>query len=888
MGEVKISCSQGPNCETCKLHVTDNTWRPPEDFNYSPKFLFVCDQFTTSGKARLKRLLRACEFDTNDMEVAYLTRCNAGEAVKAQIREGQHCYPLTEKLLAKVDKKTIIVPMGATPCKMIAKQKSILTAHGNAVELDGRVIVPTLHPGQVIAYPDSMPTFMADLVKIADAGEGVFAIKSSVNYTLVDTIAKFKQMIVELWDAPAFSFDIESTSLNAYKKLDWEHKVLCFTFSCKERTAWCLVLDNDESPWTRKQREYILHWTEKLLQRGSADGVTKIPHNGQFDTKYIRKVLGWEVTNDFDTLLAHYIAISEEQGTHGLKVLAWEFTDMGGYDDALDEYKQTHPEADPDRGGHYGNIPLSILWWYACCDADCTFRLYNIFKPRIDEEFSWLFENIVMPSTNALAFVEGTGAPVDIEWLRHCQKVYPDLLNSILDRLREFPEVLKVERILRKRARDKKLQERVDRLKARAEAIDELANTDPIKADKLLLRLEKDIETAKTKPIIVAPIPFNPKSPAQNKLLLFGVLGMTPTKKSKGGGWSTDKEVLKNLYEMDKHPIIQALGQFIKIKTLYSMFVEHLDEKIDADGRIRCSYKVFGTAPGRLSCSDPNLQQIPKNPKEDGFLVGIPLPSIKKLFYALFGFFILQFDYSQAELRVMAALADEPTMREAFANGEDIHKRVASEAYGITQDEVTEQQRHAAKTINFGLIYGQGAAKLAKTIGCSLEEAKEFIRIYFKKLPRVKKWINQTKARVRENGFVMSPYGRKRRLASVFSPEQDIVAKAERQGVNSPIQCTASDCTLQAIVRINHYFLSHNMRSRIIVTVHDSIVNLIWIPEAIKAYRMIKKIMEHPIHSEWLNGIPMAADADVGLNWGELTKVKSEEELLKLVETFPR
>lgn len=885
--DTKIGVHQHHDCETCKLHVADITWRPSEDFNYAPKFLFIMDQYTASGAGKLKRLLRACEFDASDIEVAFLTRCNAGEAVKAQIREGQHCYPLTEKLLAKVSKDTIIIPMGATPCKVVAKKKSILTAHGNVTDVDGRICIPTLHPGQVIAYPDSMPTFMADLEKITDAGNGVVVKKLSVHYTLVDTIAKFQDMMLELWDAPAFSFDIETTSLNPYKKLPWEHKVLMFTFSCKERTAWCLVLDHDESPWTAKQRAYILKWTEELLKRGPADGVTKIPHNGQFDTKYIRKVLGWEVTNDFDTLLGHYIGVSEEKGTHGLKVLSWEFTDMGGYDDALDEYKQAHPEADPDRGGHYGNIPLEILWYYACCDADCTFRLYGIFKPKIDEEFAWLFETIVMPSTNALGFVESTGAPIDMEWLRHCQKVYPTLLNETLDRLREFPEVLKVERILRERAHNKKLKERVERLKARAEAIDTLSNTDPIKAEKLLRRLELDIEKARTRPIVVAPIPFNPKSPAQVVLLLFKVMGLEPTKKSKGGGWSTDKEVLKDLYAMDKHPIIQALGKFIKMKTLYSMFVEHLDDKIDDDGRIRCHYLVFGTEPGRLSCADPNLQQIPKNPKEDAF-VDVLLPSIKKLFCALFGFFILQFDYSQAELRVMAALADEPTMKLAFINGEDIHKRTAAEAYEVEIEDVTDTQRHAAKTINFGLIYGQGAAKLAKTIGCSLQVAKDFISVYFKKLPRVKRWINQTKASVRENGFVKSPYGRKRRLASVFSPEQDIVAKAERQGVNAPIQCTASDCTLQAIIRINRYFISHDMKSRVIITVHDSIVNMIWIPEALRAFRMIKKIMEHPIASDWLDGVPMLAEADAGLNWGELTPVKSEEDLMKLVSTFPR
>lgn len=883
----KIGVHQHDKCSECKLRVADRTWRPDDSFNYNPKFLFIIDQYTPSIAGKLRKLLRACDFDASDIEITYLTRCNAGEDIKAQIREGQHCKPLLDRLLEKVSKETILVPMGATTCKVVAGKKSIQIAHGTVVDLDGRICVPTLHPAQVSAYPDSLPVFMEDLVKIADAGNGIFTEVSSVDYTLVDTISKFKKMVKELWEAPAFSFDIESTSLNPFRKLEWDHEVLMFSFSCKARTAWCLPISHKESPWNEEQLEYILKWVKKLLERGPADGVMKIPHNGQFDTKYIRAVLGIEVTNDFDTLLAHYTAVTEEKGTHGLKILAWQFTDMGGYDDPLDEYKQEHPEADPDKGGHYGNIPLGILWKYAAADADCTFRLFEIFQPLIDAEFHDLFYNIVMPATNTLQFIESTGAPIDKKWLAYCQEEYPRLLTETLNRLREFPEVLKVEKILTQRARKKKEQERVKRFKARLEAIQKLEQEDPDKADKMMARLRTDVAKAKVTPVTVAPVVYNPKSPPQNKMLLFEVMGLKPTKKSKGGGWSTDKEVLKDLYSMDKHPIIQNLGKFIKMKTLYSMFVDGLPAKICDDGRLRGHHLVFGTETGRLSMSDPNLQQIPKNPKEDAF-VDVKLPSIKKLFAAPKGYCILQFDYSQAELRVLAALSGEPTLRDAYEKGEDVHRRVASEAYEVTQEEVTDQQRHAAKTINFGLIYGQGAAKLAKTIGCSEQEAKDFISVYFKKLPRVKKWIARMKAKVRDQGFILSPYGRKRRLASVFSPEQDIVAKAERQGVNAPIQATASDCTLQSLARITTFFLNKGLKSRIIITVHDSIVMLVWIPEVVRVYKMVKKIMENPPNSAWLKGVPMVADAEVGLNWSELSKVEDVESLVKIVADFPK
>ena len=887
MNDTKIGVHQFAGCEVCKLNVADRTWRVPGDFNYNAKFLFVAEQFQPTLAGKLKKLLRACDFPTDDIEIAYLTRCNAGEEVKAQIREGQHCKPLFDRLLSKVSKDTVVVTLGATPCKVVAGKKSILVAHGTVGELDGRICVPTLHPAQVIAYPDSLPTFVEDMGKILDAGNGVFTEVAKTNYTLVDTVPKFKEMIKTLWAAPAFSFDIESTSLDPYKDVPHKPAVLMFSFSCASKTAYALPVDHKEAPWTRKKRDYILKWVERLLSRGPEEGVTKVPHNGQFDTKYLRGVYGWEVTNDFDTLLAHYTAITEEKGTHGLKILAWQFTDMGGYDDPLDEYKQAHPEADPERGGNYGEIPLDTLWKYAAADADCTFRLYEEFYPKVEDEFKDLFYNIVMPATNALGYIESTGAPIDMQWLKHCQTEYPRLLNETLDRLREFPEVLRLEKILTKQAKKKKQAERVKRFKTRADAIAELRVSDPGKAEKAWARLQVDVAKAKQKPVAVVPTVYNPKSPVQNKMLLFEIMGLKPTKKSKGGGWSTDKEVLKDLYGMAKHPIIQNLGKFIKMKTLYSMFVDGLDAKLCRDGRLRGHHLVFGTETGRLSMSDPNLQQIPKNPKEDAF-VDVKLPSIKKLFAAPKGYCILQFDYSQAELRVLAALSGEPTLRDAYEKGEDVHRRVASEAYEVEQDEVTEQQRHAAKTINFGLIYGQGAAKLAKTIGCSEQEAKDFIAVYFKKLPMVKKWIARMKARVRQDGFIKSPYGRIRRLASVFSPEQDIVAKAERQGVNAPIQATASDCTLQSIARIVRYFKNKEMKSRIIITVHDSIVMLVWLPEVTRVYNMVKKIMSHPPNSAWLKGVPMVADAEVGLDWGTLTKVESAEDLAKAVSDFPR
>lgn len=875
-----------PGCATCKLCKATSMWTPSPNFNFGARFLFIVDQYKEHIPRALKRLMRNCDFN-EDYEIAFLTRCDAGEKPKAQIKEGQNCFPLLNELLAKMDPNSIFIPMGATPCKVVAKQKSIQIAHGNVITgEDGRIMFPMFHPMQVINYPDSLPDFLKDLDKLRDAANGDINAKTPVKYRLCDTLQSVQLALDWLRKRPKVSVDIEATSLDPFRK-PWVDQlgntvkpaVLTINLSGKCNTAFVIPIDHKDHNW-HGYRDAVVQLVKEFLEDPA---IPKITHNGQYDIKYLKGVLGIVTRNWwFDTLLAHYIGVTEEKGTHGLKVLAWVHTDMGGYDDPLDDYKGLHPEASPENGlGHYGNIPLEILWQYAACDADCTLRLTDIFEPLIEAEFHDLFYKIMMPAAQALSDLELTGAPIDWKWWLHCNDEYPRLMQETLDRLREFSEVLTLEQSLTNNALHKKKQERKDRLQARVDKLLQMEEDGDPKAATARKRLETDLAKAKANPCVVEPVAFNPASPDQKLQLLVDVMGFTITKKTKGGdSLSTDKEVIMELWQETKHPIVQLLGKYTKMHTLYGMFIKDLPNKISADGRLRGSFLLFGTEPGRLSCSNPNLQQLPKNPKEDAFM-DVKLPSIKKLFVAPLGWVLMEFDYSQAELRVLASFSHAKMLIDAYIKGEDVHKRVASEAYEVPQDEVTDQQRHAAKTINFGLLYGQGAAKLAKTIGCTLGEAQAFIKMYFARLPEVKKWINRVKAHVKETGFVVSPYGRKRRLATVFSPEQDIVAKAERQAVNATVQNTASDCTLLSLIRINRAFEKKGMQARTIMTVHDSIITIAPREEAVRAYKIQKHIMETPPMFEsnkWLQ-VPMVADAKVGKNWGELTEVHSADEL---------
>ena len=824
--------------------------------------------------------MRTCDFDLSNSEVVFLTRCYAGEDSAGKIREANNCRVNFAEILEGLNEDAIIVPMGATCAKVLVGNKTnIQAAHGSLTEIDGRRYIPTLHPLAVLNYPDNLEIFVQDLQRLSNDLAGEVEEHTKTSYQLIETMHSARKMFKHLNASERFTFDIESTSLNPYNSKPHPASVLMVAFSAEEGQAYLLPLEHKEAPWTPSELVEI----KALLKDCLEDTHTKkAAHNGKFDTKYLRATLGIETSWDFDTLMAHYVAINEEPGTHSLKVLAWEYTDMGGYDDELEAYKQEHPEADPDKGGHYGNIPLEIIWKYAAADADCTFRLWTAFEPKVEEGFTELYYNHVIPSVKALARIEGNGALVDKKYKEECQREYPRLLAESLKRLREFPEVLKVEKRLTRQAREKKEQERMKRFKERL--IKAKGMELGVKRESALNRLTNDIEKFKANPPVIPPIVFNPGSPDQKRELIYGVMKLPIRKYTKNREPSTDKEVIKELYEETKSDLIKELGKYTKISTLYKMFVKPLDELICDDGRLRGGYNPAGTVTGRLSCSEPNLQQIPKNIKEDAFL-DVAIPSIKRLFVAPKNHVLLQFDYSQAELRVLASLSGDQTLIKAYENNEDIHKSVAAEVEGIELDDVNDEQRGRAKTLNFGLLYGQGAAKMARMWGITLDEAKGYINKYFKRLPGVKKYIAQVKAHVRRVGFVTSCFGRVRRLSGVFSGADDLVAQAERQAVNAPIQGTASDCTLEACIRINYNLAVKGLKSRIIITVHDSIILECPFAEAVRVYKLVKKIMQSP-SGNWLK-VPFTADAEVGVSWGKLTKLESAADLEKFLgETF--
>ena len=383
-------------------------------------------------------------------------------------------------------------------------------------------------------------------------------------------------------------------------------------------------------------------------------------------------------------------------------------------------------------------------------------------------------------------------------------------------------------------------------------------------------KLREEFATEKTRlereMVRIAGKEFNPASPLQLTHILFDVLQIS-TKGIKRGktGISTAASELEKLE--GAHPIIEKIGEYREVAKLLSTYVESLPELADADGRVHTTFNQTIAATGRLSSANPNLQNIPIRTELGR--------RIRRGFIAQDGYLLLSCDYSQIELRVIAALAKDEKMLEAFRQNVDIHTATAAAIWHVPLDEVTKDQRRAAKAINFGIIYGQGPQGLSKAAGISFEEAKQFIEEYFHVYSGIREYLDQTKALAHARGYVETLFGRRRYLPDINSSRPEIRAAAERMAINMPVQGTATgDLIKLALIALARELPRLSPETKILLQVHDEIV--FEIPEYVGARRAVPllapKIIEIMENVEKI-GVPIVVEAKAGKNWEEMKKV---------------
>lgn len=349
---------------------------------------------------------------------------------------------------------------------------------------------------------------------------------------------------------------------------------------------------------------------------------------------------------------------------------------------------------------------------------------------------------------------------------------------------------------------------------------------------------------------------FNIASPKQLQEVLFTERGLKPTKKTKTG-YSTDTSVLEELALYD--PVPKMILEYRELAKLQSTYVETLPTMCDKNERIHTDFIQTGTATGRLSCREPNLQNIPVR-NEAG-------RKIRSAFTATPGTILISADYSQIELVVLAHLSQDKNMCNAFISGTDVHKATAALIFGVPQEEVTPQMRRTAKTINFGVIYGMSAFRLANDLGISRTQAAEFIENYFKTYSSVNDFINSTIQKTEETGFVQTIFGRKRQIANINSKNKLEKSGAERMAVNTPVQGSAADIVKKAMLDVSKALEEENTQAKLILQVHDELlVECPDNPQTIeKTISIIKEKMENAVK---LN-VPLKVSIEYGKNWGE-------------------
>ncbi len=381
------------------------------------------------------------------------------------------------------------------------------------------------------------------------------------------------------------------------------------------------------------------------------------------------------------------------------------------------------------------------------------------------------------------------------------------------------------------------------------------ARVNPSELAALAGQLRKRLEALEEEAYAMAGRPFNISSPSQVGQILFGEMAIDPkARKTKGGAWSTAEDVLEKY--ASTVPLVRLILDIRGLRKLLTTYVEALPKLINpSTGRLHTTYRQTVTATGRLSSTNPNLQNIPIR-TADG-------RDIRRAFVAEPGCLLLSADYSQIELRLMADLSGDSAMVDAFLSGADIHRATAAKIYHIDLEQVSDTQRRNAKTANFGIIYGISAFGLSERLSIPRSEAKELIEGYMATYPGVARYMEEAIARARTDGFVTTVMGRRRYLPDINSRSNTVRSYAERNAINAPLQGSAADIIKLAMVRIHNEIRRRNMRSRMILQIHDELIFNVVPEESAELQEMVITTMENAYHGK----VPMEVSSGIATNW---------------------
>lgn len=715
--------------------------------------------------------------------------------------------------------------------------------------------------------------------------------KSRTKLVIINKDVELDKLIAYCKETKCISIDFETNAQPVASPLMYP-TILGVSF--QPGSSYIIPLGHFDSPFKNKWKKVLKKFGKEVLENPE---ITKFAHNAEFEYQ-VCLAAGFRIQGRIlCTMLGKYLL--DENTPNSLESLISRF--LPNYHEAKlqDGFDKLPWDKKP-------LIPLSI---YCGNDCDTTYQLGLFLENRlIKGGFYSLYRNMMGMGLRVEGEASFNGVHINVPYLKDLVRVYDK-------KIIETEKALRDNIILRRYEKKRLATVKTQLIKEVQEAMEAIDDTSSVKYRNLEKKLTSYIAgNLTTKKDLKKVEPFNFNSTTQLRELFFTdpagfkfkVVKYTEKKddrrmKVETENPSTDEEVLLTLQAKDKHGFIKALLDYRGLTKLQSTYIEGMVKNVLPSGTIHARFLLHGTVTGRLSSRNPNLQNIPRD---------TTAKDIKKMFVAPPGYMILQLDYSQAELRVLAAAAGETTMLEWFRTGKDVHLASACKKHGWDYEDriviyekedkndprfnETKIARKQAKTINFGIVYGQGAAALAGTLSepekgviVTKEGAAKFLSDFHKQFPKISAYIKKQHKLVNENGYVKSVFGRKRRLPGIWAPDFGTRAKAERDTINAPIQGAASDYALFSSIIIYEEILKGNLPTLSQrITVHDSLWFYIK-PEYIhEVVPKLASICANPQTKKFfgfqIDDVLMQVDFEVGKDWANLSRYNENNNYVKL------
>lgn len=714
----------------------------------------------------------------------------------------------------------------------------VTNPRGKLVLVNELGILPELPVQSLVFNPDSIGSYIKTVVvgvRLAtNPFRGVPVVEADSTF-LKDNLSAIK-------DSDILAYDTETNSLDPYSKQTYTIGV---SLSWADNKACFVPLKHTDLRVSPDEINARIELIKEILEDSD---IPKVAQNGKFDRQILKQCLDIEVSGDYaDTMLDHHIL--DENNSHSLSSMTDTYLpEYMGYD-SLMSAQMAEYENDMTK------VPLKNIVGYACGDAIVTYKLHHIFEEELEKEGQLtLARELAMPANLVYTRMEQAGVALDKELMDSYIIEYGKRLEDLKDRLYKFPVVVKWQR---DKLRDREYLQMKRNLQT---GVSTGFFLDGKKATEYRIKcLRKKIKAYEDES------PFNPASSKQVITMYYHHCGLpvqkkyTKTRTGKEERVSAGKEARKALLQLERTPensdaldLVEFMEEYNKLEKLFSSFVRDYQKHIRDDGLVHTSFNQAVTRTGRLSNSNPNLQQVPKLTKageeEPEYTQWLAKNNLKKAYISKFeNGLIINADFSQLELRIMTCLSGDQRMLEAYLSGGDLHAQTGKlmhPDYDMVSDELRAKYRSEGKTKNFASVYAM---------------AKDFLNLY----PGLRDWVVETKCFIEENGYSYNPFYRKRHLPDLH---EDYNGKM-KQGVNAVIQSTGHDMLMRALIKLDKAFTDNNLKSHIIFEVHDSIVVDCYAPEKDIVARLMKGIMEDVSDLPWIK-IPILVDVEGGETWG--------------------